>query len=351
MKETYTPFESVGEFGLIERITGRLPDFGADDSVVCGIGDDAAVYRAEEGTLQVITTDALIEGVHFDRTFVPMAYLGAKSIAVNVSDVVAMNARPSVATVALGVPRNMSVEMVESLYDGMALACKNYGVRLVGGDTSAAHALYIAVSMIGDVADDRVVFRRGARVGNSLCVTGDLGGAFAGLKILLDQRRALEELGDAFEPDLDAHRYVINRQLTPNARLDFLDVLSDLGIKPSSMIDISDGLASEIHHICKHSDVGATVQIPAIPFDPETRAVADQFLEDVDTYALFGGEDYELLFTVEPGEAERLESAGYCTVIGTIENADSGVNAYSPETGLIPLHTAGYDHFEDSGEE
>ncbi|MCH8276926.1 MAG: thiamine-phosphate kinase [Bacteroidetes bacterium] len=348
MSQTFTPVESIGEFGLIDRIVDRLPDEINDDSVVCGIGDDAAVYRATENALQVITTDALIEGVHFDRSFVPLVYLGEKAIAVNASDIAAMNARPRVATVALGVPRNMSVEMVESLYDGIALACRSYGVELVGGDTSSSQALYIAVSMTGDVPDDRVVFRRGARPGEVLCVTGDLGGAFAGLKVLLDQRRGLEEMGEDFEPELDAYRYVIDRQLRPTARLDFIGVLGEFAIRPSSMIDISDGLVSEIHHICRQSDVGATLQIPSLPFHPETRAVADQFLEDVDTYALYGGEDYELLFTVSSEDASRLESAGHCAVIGTVEEADVGINAFNPETGLIPLNAAGFRHFAEA---
>ncbi len=353
MNQTFTPLESVGEFGLIDRIADRLQSEIADESVVCGIGDDAAVYRTTGDALQVITTDALLEGVHFDRTFVPMSFLGEKAIAVNVSDIVAMNARPRVATVALGVPRNMSVEMVEALYDGMAVACRSYGVELVGGDTSSSLALYIAVSMVGEVADDSVVFRRGGRPGEMLCVTGDVGGAFAGLKVLLDQRRALKEMGEDFEPSLDVYRYVINRQLRPSARLDFVEVLDELGIRPSSMIDISDGLASEIHHICSQSDVGAILQVAALPFDPETRAVADQFLEDVDTYALYGGEDYELLFTVDERDAARLESAGHCAVIGTVEDEDAGINAFSQETGMIPLDAAGYSHFggaEDEGD-
>lgn len=347
MSDTFTPIAALGEFGLIDRMAEIIPETVDGDRVVRGIGDDAAVYRATEGQLQVITTDALIEGVHFDRTLTPMAYLGGKAISVNVSDVVAMNARPSVATVALGIPRNMSVEMVDALYGGMAEACESYGVKLVGGDTTSAHALYLAVTMIGEAPDDRIVFRRGAKEGDVLCVSGDLGAAYAGLQVLLDQRRAMDELGSDYNPDLEAHRKIIDRQLTPRARLDFVDVLEEMAIRPSSMIDISDGLASEIHHICSQSDVGATVRVSALPIDPFTRAAADQFMDDVDTYVFYGGEDYELLFTVSPDEGERLAEAGVAAIIGEILEGSEGIHALSPEAGLIPLHPEGYDHFDD----
>jgi thiamine-monophosphate kinase len=349
MDQQYTPLTSLGEFGLIDRMTARLAESASDSRIICGIGDDAAVYSAGEGAFQVITTDSLLEGVHFDRTFVPMAYLGSKAITVNVSDIVAMNARPRVATISLGLPQNMSVEMVESLYDGIESACAAYGVQLVGGDTTSAHALYISIAMTGEVAPELVVFRRGARIGDAICVTGDLGGAYAGLKILLDQRRELQELGEAYNPDLSAYRYVIDRQLSPKARTDFIDALADRSLKPSSMIDISDGLASEINHICRQSDVGATIHLAALPFDPETRSVADQLLDEVDSYAFFGGEDYELLFTIAEKEAAKLEQDGLCAVIGTIEESSSGVNAFSSDTGLIPLHSEGYDHFDADG--
>ena len=346
MSETFTPVASLGEFGLIGRMQERLAGIPRSENLIEGIGDDAAVYRAGEGQLHVVTTDVLIEGVHFDRSFIPMPFLGWKSIAVNVSDVVAMNAKPLYATVSIGMPRNFSVEMMDALYDGMADACKAYGMELVGGDTSTAHALYISITVIGGVAEQDVVFRRGARVGDYICVTGDVGGSYAGLKVLLDQRQALNDLGDAYEPELEAHQYVIRRQLRPHARLDVIDLLQKAGIKPTSMIDISDGIASEIHHIALRSSVGATVRIPALPFDPETRAVADQFLDDVDAYALFGGEDYELLFTVDPTDVGAIDAMQGVSIIGNIEEATKGVRTYSPETGLMPLHPAGYQHFD-----
>ena len=346
MSQSFTPIAALGEFGLIDRMKERLADVPRSENLIEGIGDDAAVYRAGDGVLHVVTTDVLIEGVHFDRTFIPTTFLGWKAISVNVSDIVAMNAKPLYATVSAGLPRNFSVEMMDGLYDGMAEACKAYGMELVGGDTSTAHALYLSVTVIGEVKEQDVVFRRGAKVGDYLCVSGDVGGSFAGLKVLLDQREQLENLGESYEPDLEAFQYVIQRQLRPRARLDIINKLREIGVRPSSMIDISDGLASEVHHIARRSEVGATVRIPAVPFDPETRAVADQFLDEIDAYALFGGEDYELLFTVAAEEVSKIDAMDGVSVIGTIEEVAKGVRAYSPDTGLMPLHPAGYQHFD-----
>jgi len=353
MSQSFTPVSTLGEFGLIQRMAERLVDIPRSENLIEGIGDDAAVYRAGPEKLHVLTTDVLIEGVHFDRSFIPMPFLGFKAISVNVSDVAAMNAKPLYATVSMGMPRNFSVEMMDALYDGMAQACTLYGMELVGGDTSTAHALYISITVVGEVHERDVVFRRGAQVGDFICVSGDVGGAFAGLKVLLDQRQQLEDLGDAYEPELGAHQYVIQRQLQPKARLDIVDALKTAGVKPTSMIDISDGLASEVHHIATRSSVGATIRVPALPFDAETRAVADQMMDDIDAYALFGGEDYELLFTVDPADVEKVDALDSCSVIGNIEVATKGVRAYSPETGLMPLHPAGYAHFEgdESGED
>jgi len=346
MSQSFTPISSLGEFGLIDRMQSRLADIPRSENLIVGIGDDAAVYRAGDTKLHVVTTDVLIEGVHFDRTFIPTSYLGWKAIAVNVSDVVAMNAKPLYATVSAGLPRNFSVEMMDGLYDGMAEACKAYGMELVGGDTSTAHALYLSITVIGEVDEKDVVFRRGANVGDYLCLSGDVGGAYAGLKVLLDQREQLENMGDSYEPDLEAFQYVIRRQLRPKARLDVIEGLKKAGVRPTSMIDVSDGVASEVHHIGLRSGVGATVRVPAVPFDPETRAVADQFMDDVDAYALFGGEDYELLFTVAREDVQAIDDMEGVSVIGTIEEAAKGVRAYSPDTGLMPLHPAGYQHFD-----
>lgn len=345
MNQQFTPISSVGEFGLIDALTERLAHQPTTENLITGIGDDAAVYRASETLFHVLTTDILIEGVHFDRSFVPMPHLGFKAISVNVSDIAAMNARPLYATVALGLPRNTSLEMADALYAGMAEACDQFGCTIVGGDVSTAHALTVNVTLVGEVEDRKVTFRRGANPGDYICVTGDVGGAFAGLKVLLEQRRALEEMGEHYEPNIESYRYVIDRQLRPRARTDMVERLAEAGIKPSAMIDVSDGVASEVNHIARQSGVGATVRIAALPFDAETRMVADENMDDVDTYGLFGGEDYELLFTIDPSDLQAIDDMEGVSVIGTIEEKDSGVNALSPDEGLIPLHPAGFDHF------
>lgn len=350
MSETFTPINEVGEFGLIDRLQTIVADL-SDPDLIMGIGDDAAVYRLpDEETVHVITTDALLEGVHFDRLMTPMEHLGYKAIAVNVSDVVAMNAEPRYATIAVGIPAKISVEMMEAFYQGVRRACEKYGLVLVGGDTTAAHTLCISVTVVGEARMEDIIFRRGARPGDLLCVSGDLGAAYAGLKILLEQRRALKEKGSDYQPDLEPYRYVIQRQLLPEARLDVIRDWRDRGVRPRALIDVSDGLASEVHHLCRHSNCGAIVYASAIPVALETREVADHFAEDVDTYALFGGEDYELLFALPPEQLELLDPTSF-NVIGEFLPADQGVQVQTPEGAIIPLEPAGYQHFreENSG--
>ncbi|MEX0747594.1 MAG: thiamine-phosphate kinase [Rhodothermales bacterium] len=338
----FTAIKEVGEFGLIDRLSAILGK-SSDPDVVAGIADDAAVYRIDDDRVEVVTTDMLIEGVHFDRLVMPMEYLGAKSIAVNVSDVAAMNALPRIATVCLGLPETVSVEQVEGMYRGMRRACEAYGLSVVGGDTSSSHQLTIAVSVIGDTRPADVVFRRGARPGDLLCVTGDLGGAYAGLKILLEQRKALQEQGDDYQPDLGAYQYVIQRQLVPRARLDIVRDWHQRGIRPNALIDISDGLASEIHHICKQSGCGAELNVAAVPVAMETRQVADELEEDVDVYALFGGEDYELLFAVSEEDIKKYDDESF-NVIGQFTD-DASVVVRMPDGNTFPLGSGGYQHF------
>lgn len=328
----------------LNRILG-LPD---DPSVVLGIGDDAAVYRVGDGRVHVMTTDALIEGVHFNRTFMPFAHLGVKAIASNVSDVVAMNARPRYATIALGLPPDLSVEMVEAFYGGVKQACAEYGLALVGGDITGARQLTISVTVVGAAAEEEVVYRRGARPGDLLCVTGDLGGAYAGLKVLLRETRALQEQGPGFEPDLEPYAYIIQRQLAPTARLKTVEEWAERGVRPHALIDISDGLASEVHHICGMSDCGALLKENALPIHLETRAVADQFGEDAATYALLGGEDYELLFSLAPADAGRLDPAAF-TVVGECREAAYGIQVQAPDGTQIKLESIGYEHFSENG--
>ncbi|MEZ4702773.1 MAG: thiamine-phosphate kinase [Rhodothermales bacterium] len=340
---TFTPISTVGEFGLIDRIQAVLGK-PADGDILKSIGDDAAVYRIGEGRVHVVTTDALIESVHFDRTFAPMKHLGAKSIGVNVSDIAAMNAIPRFATIALGLPHDVSVEMVDDFYQGMKTACEAYGVALLGGDTTAAQKMTISVTVIGEAREDQVVYRSGARAGDKLCVTGDLGGAFAGLRILLDQRAMLQRIGQDYKPDLKEFGYVIRRQLTPAARMGIVRAWHQAGIQPNALIDISDGLASEVLHLCRNSGVGALLDAKALPIHEETRRAAAHFSQDADTYALYGGEDYELLFTMPEETLARMEASTF-KVIGTVTDASEGVRIQTPEGAVIPLENRGYRHF------
>lgn len=343
MEASFTPINDVGEFGLIDRIDAVLGP-SEDEDVLAGIADDAAVYRIAEGRVHVVTTDALIEGVHFDRLFMPMEYLGFKSISVNVSDVAAMNASPRFATIALGVPSNVSVEMVEAFYRGVGRACEAYGMSVVGGDTTAARFFTIAITVIGDAREADVIYRRGAMPGDLLCVTGDLGAAYAGLKVLLSQREEMREAAGDFEPDLERYQYVIQRQLVPRAQVATVIDWAARGIRPHALIDISDGLASEVNHICRQSGCGVLVYGAAVPVAVETRAVADEFGDDVDTYALYGGEDYQLLFAIDEDDVDRLERSSF-NIVGQFTEADAGILLRTPEGETVPLEAQGFAHF------
>ncbi|MEM6645767.1 MAG: thiamine-phosphate kinase [Bacteroidota bacterium] len=342
-QDSFTTIADLGEFGLIDRIKA-IVGTGRDEAVLRGIDDDAAVYRIGGGRVQVVTTDALVEGLHFNRAFMPMPYLGSKALSVNVSDVVAMNAQPRYATVALGVPANVSVEMVEGIYKGMQQAAEHYGVTILGGDTTGAHRLTLTITLIGEASEGNIAYRSGAQVGDAICVTGDLGASYAGLKVLVGNQRAVQEEGPGYTPDLEPYRYVINRHLTPTARLDAIAQWHAHGFQPTACIDISDGLSSEIHHIARQSNVGALLHGPSLPIALETRSVADLIGEDVDTFALFGGEDYELLFTAPPAALEALPDDSY-NLIGTIKPADYGVQLSTGEGETIQLDASGYTHF------
>lgn len=341
--EAFTPINEVGEFGLIDRLRDLIGD-PESESVLVGISDDAAVYRIGDGRVHVMTTDALIEGVHFDRSFTPLTYLGYKSVSVNVSDVVAMNAEPKYATVALGIPSHISVEMVEALYLGMKKATDQYGMDLVGGDTTSAHRLTLVVTVVGEAAEEAICRRSGAQTGDLICVSGDLGAGYAGLQVLLNYKRQFEQQGGEFEPDFSPYSFVIQRQLAPMARLDVVRIWAERNVRPNALIDISDGLASELHHLCRRSGLGARIFAPALPIDLETRRVADELGEDVDTYALFGGEDYELLFAIPDELLDRLEPESF-SVIGQFTDASEGVRVRSAEGEEISLQAGGYDHF------
>lgn len=340
--QAFTPVTETGEFGLISRLESILGT-PSDPSVIRTIGDDAAVYSIGDGKVHVVTTDALIENIHFDRTFMPMEFLGVKVMAVNVSDIVAMNARPRYATITIGLPHDVSVEMVESIYSGIKKACKAYGVSMIGGDTTAAQRMTISVTVIGEAEEEAIVYRHGAHMGDVVCVTGDLGASYAGLRVLLEQRAALQKSGLEFVPALDAFRYAIQRHLTPTPRLTALDVLKKAGVKPTAMIDISDGLASELEHICRQSYCGATLKAEDLPIHEQTRGAATHFSQDADTYALYGGEDYELLMTMRPDDLKQVPD-GTLTAIGVITDFED-ILIETPEGNKIQLKGRGYQHF------
>ena len=339
-----TPLSDLGEFGLIDRLRSTLGEAATGETVLVSIGDDAAAYRVSEDRAHVITTDALVEGVHFDRAFTPLERLGFKAISVNVSDVCAMNARPLVATVALGLPAGIAVEDVEALYAGMRRACAQYGCALVGGDVSAARSLLLSVTVVGEARTDALTLRRTAQIGDIVCVTGDVGAAFAGLKLLLEARERLRE-DAAFQPDFADFQYVLARQLAPTARLDLVEAFDRAAVRPSAMIDVSDGLASEVHHLARQSEVGFRLYEAALPIDPETRTVADRFEAEAPVLALFGGEDYELLFTMSEKDLERLPRQSLFTPIGRVTAPGEGVLVQTAEGGEIPLEAGGFDHF------
>jgi thiamine-monophosphate kinase len=345
-----TSISDIGEFGLIAHIRDTLGETD-DDSIVEGIKDDAAVYRVGDGRVHVVTTDALIEGVHFDRTFMPMEHLGFKAMSVNVSDVAAMNATPRYATVVLGIPQNASVEAIGTLYQGIKQACDAYGVTVIGGDTTGAHSLSVTVTVIGEADEDDIVYRRGAQQGDKICVTGDLGASYAGLKVLLLQRQQLQEEGEGFQPELDKFSYVIRRHLAPPAQLKAVRDWAETAFRPSSLIDISDGLSSEVHHICEASGMTAQLYEPSLPISPHTRNTATEFGEDVTVYALFGGEDYELLFTASEENLKKLDPQTF-NVIGEIgETGDDTprVQLKKADGENVPVRPSGFDHFGEDG--
>ena len=349
----FTPVSEVGEFGLIDRLHDRLGDYADARDLVVGIGDDAAVYRVGgagadgPSRVHVVTTDALVEGVHFDRTYVPLRALGWKAVAVNVSDVVAMNAEPRFATIALGLPNNLSVEGAEALYQGVAEACERYGLAVVGGDTTASARLTITVTVVGEAEEAAVVTRGGAVPGDLLCVTGDLGGAAAGLQVLLAGKEAMGAGGDGAErvaPDLTEFATVVERQLMPQARLDRVRQWAEAGVRPTALIDVSDGLASEAHHLSQAGTVGAVIDGGLLPIHVQTALAAQRFDARAEAYALYGGEDYELLFTVPEAEAPKLDPATYA-VVGQVVEPDEGVVLRLPDGNRVPLQAGGYKHY------
>jgi len=338
-----TDLAELGEFGLIEHLTNNFKI--RHDSSVKGIGDDAAVLHAG-GKEFLVSTDLLLEGIHFDLAYVPLMHLGYKAVQVNLSDIYAMNGVATQITVSLGLSSKFPLEAVEEIYKGIELACNKFNIDLIGGDTSSSkQGLVISVTSIGFADKADIVYRNGANEGDLLCVSGDLGGAYVGLQILEREKQIFLE-NPNIQPDLEGKDYIIERQLKPEGRRDIVDLLAQMKILPTSMIDVSDGLASEIMHICKQSDKGCTIYEDKLPIDPMTYETARELGLDPTVCALNGGEDYELLFTIKQDDYAKLKHDVDITVIGHITDKPSGCKMISKSNVVHELKAQGWNAFK-----
>jgi thiamine-monophosphate kinase len=339
----FTPLNKLGEFGLIKHLTQNFKT--SQNSTIKGIGDDAAVLNYGDKNI-VITTDLLAEGVHFNLVYTPLKHLGYKAVVVNLSDVYSMNAQPRQITVSMAVSAKFSVEHLEELYTGIKLACDHYGVDLVGGDTTSSYTgLTISITAIGEVDKNKVVYRSGAKVNDIICVSGNLGGAYMGLQLLERERKLFEKAG-VQNPDFGNYNYILERQLKPEARKDIIDILEKIKIVPTSMIDISDGLSSEMLHICKSSDMGCCLYQEKIPISDETEQMAQEFNLPGLTAALNGGEDYELLFTVPLEDFDKISEIPEITIIGHIAPKDMGCQLILNSGDEVEITAQGWNAME-----
>ena len=341
-EQNQTEISELGEFGLISYLTRDFPLKNAETKK--GVGDDAAILNFGDKDV-LVTTDLLLEGIHFDLRYVPLKHLGYKAAIVNFSDVYAMNGTPRQITVSLGVSSRFTVEHLEALYSGIRLACESYGVDLVGGDTSASvTGLVISITCIGDANKEDVVTRTGAKPTDIICVSGDLGAAFMGLQLLERENRISAGQKD-FQPDFAGKEYILERQLKPEARRDIVEALRKEGIKPTSMIDVSDGLSSELLHICKESGVGCRVYEDKIPIDYQTALMAEEFNMNLVTAAMNGGEDYELLFTVPLTDHEKIEKMKGVNMIGSSTKPERGAALVSRDGNEMEIKAQGWNAF------
>jgi len=337
-----TDVNQLGEFGLISHLTKNIKL--QNGSSKKGIGDDAAVI--DNGQLQtVVSTDMLVEGIHFDLMYSPLKHLGYKSVVVNVSDIYAMNAIPKQITVSLALSNRFSVEALEEFYAGVQAACDKYKVDLVGGDTtSSPKGLYISITAIGQAPADKIVYRNTAKPGDIVCVTGDLGAAYIGLQ-LLEREKQLYLSNPGVKTDLEGQNYLVGRQLKPEARKDIIELFAKNNLVPTSMIDISDGLASELFHLCTQSKVGAFIEEKGVPIHDDTQLMAIKFKLDPITCALSGGEDYELLFTIAPSDIDKVKFLPDLYIIGDIVAEKDGVKLHTTGGNIHPIKAQGWQHF------
>ena len=339
-----TPISSLGEFGLIEHLTHSFKL--NNKSSLLGVGDDAAVLEFKN-TQTLVSTDLLIEGVHFDLSYVPLKHLGYKAVVVNLSDLFAMYATPSQITVSIAVSNRFPLEALEELYQGIGLACKNYNIDLVGGDTtSSTQGLIISITALGSASKEKIIRRKGAKENDLIVVSGDLGGAYAGLQIL-EREKAVFKVNPNSQPDLSSYTYSIGRQLKPEARGDVIDLLNSLEIVPTAMIDISDGLSSELLHISKASQVGCHIYEEKLPIDPEVLSICEEFKFNSTTAALNGGEDYELLFTIDQKDYEKIKNHPLLTVIGHCADMKRGNQLITGLGQQIALEAQGWNSFAE----
>ncbi|MDD6026360.1 MAG: thiamine-phosphate kinase [bacterium] len=343
MSEKETEISTLGEFGLIDRITESFKL--NNESSIVGVGDDAAVldYKNKK---TLVTTDLLLEGIHFDLRYVALKHLGYKAAVVNFSDIYAMNGRPKQITVSLGISKRFTIEHIEQIYEGIKVACEHYGVDLVGGDTSASvTGLIISITCIGEGEDGKIVYRNGAKDTDLICVSGDLGAAYMGLQLLERELKVSRDVGEGFEPAFQGREYLLERQLKPEARRDVIEELAEMGITPTAMMDVSDGLSSELMHICKHSGTGCRIYEDRIPIDYQTAIMAEEFNMNLVTAALNGGEDYELLFTVPLVDHEKVAAMKSAKIIGRITKPELGCYMVTRDDNEIELQAQGWNAF------
>ncbi len=341
--EKKTDVNEYGEFGLIDHLTQNVIQYNT--STLKAVGDDAAVIRYSGDKCTVVSTDMMVEGIHFDRIYSPLKHLGYKAVVINLSDIYAMNAIPKQITVSIALSSAYTVEALEEIYAGILKACEYYQVDLVGGDTtSSPRGLIISVTAVGEAEEKDIVYRSGAQPGDLICVTGDLGAAYIGLQILEREKSVFLSTPGA-KPDLEGQDYIIGKQLKPEARRDIIHILAKSNIVPTAMIDISDGLASEVLHICKNSNVGAYIEEVNVPINQQTELMAIKFGMDPITCALSGGEDYELLFTLNPADIEKVKLLPELYIIGEIVAVEDGIKLHTSGGNIHDLKAQGWRHF------
>lgn len=343
--EQRTEIQELGEFGLIDRISAQFSNF-QQPSTLKGIGDDAAIIDIGNGEVMAISTDMLVENIHFDLSYMPLTHVGFKAVSVNVSDIAAMNAIPQQITVSLGLSNRFSVEAIDALYQGIKAACDFYGIDLIGGDTtSSPSGLLISVTAAGRAKKEDIAYRSGAKKGDILCVTGDLGAAYLGLQVMEREKQVFLS-NPEMQPQLQGYEYLMQRQMKPEARTNVIHELREAGVKPTAMIDISDGLASEALHLCKQSDLGVVIYEEKLPIDQKTAEVAsEEFKLPIATCALNGGDDYELLMAISQEDFPKIEENPNLLAIGYFTETEKGKKLVTRANQVIDLKAQGWVHF------